>query len=582
MINQKLNISLAGCLAISSLTAQQKKEDNPNIIVILADDMGWGDLHCNGNLNIHTPNLDKLASESMVIDRFYVSPLSAPTRASLLTGRYFLRTGASFVTDGLENMHPDELTIAQILKQQNYTTGCFGKWHNGLHYPQHPNRKGFDEFVGFCNGGLGLYFGAELERNNVPFKSEGYITDFLTKEALKFIENNRSHSFFCYIPYNVPHEPVQVSDAYFNYYKNQGLSDEEAGVYGMVDNMDENIGILLKKLDEWDLRERTIVVFLSDNGPVGSRYNGNMKGRKGSVDEGGIRVPCFISWKGKIKPGKTQQLSQHIDLLPTLLSMCSVKAIFPKPIDGIDLSSCILKNEIIFPDRIIFSHQSGPNIKGCSGSVRSDRYRLVVTPKDTLLYNMIDDQSQSKDISKSNAQVTNTLLLNYFSIKDEVENQYYPEITAQIGYPDERIIYLPPREGKITGNIRFSCIHHNKAWFENWTDVNDSIVWEVDVVADGLYYALIEYTCEENQLGSRLKLSGMNFSVETDVDKIFSSKIITEYDRIPPAGAPERTSWGLLDMGEINFYKGKQKLVLKAMKIPSGGLCLINGIYLKK
>ena len=282
----------------------ERNSEKPNIILILADDMGWGDIRSNGNLNIETPVLDKLAEKSMVFDRFYVCPLCAPTRAELLTGRYFLRTGVSSVTQGYENMNPRETTFAEVLKQNGYATGCFGKWHNGGYFLQHPNRKGFDEYVGFMVGHLGYYYDAIYQHNDVDVKSEGYSTDYFTRQALGFIERNAGKPFLCYIPYNVPHSPFQVPEKYFDKYKNRGLNDELACIYGMVENMDENIGLILAILEQFHLTEKTIVIFLSDNGPNTVRYNGDMKGKKGNVDEGGVRVPFYISWPGTIEAGK--------------------------------------------------------------------------------------------------------------------------------------------------------------------------------------------------------------------------------------------------------------------------------------
>ena len=243
---------------------QQSESQNlkrPNVILILTDDQGWGDLGIHGNDRLSTPIIDKMAADGVQFDRFYVSPLCAPTRASLLTGRYYLRTGTSWVSKGLENMHAREVTIAEVFQDQGYATGCFGKWHNGAHYPQHPNQQGFDEFIGFCAGHWNNYFSTTLEHNGEPYPTDRYITDVLTDEALKFIEQNQDNQFFCYVPYNVPHGPFQVPDTYFNKYKNLGFSDKDAAVYGMCENMDENVGRIIQKVDELKLSENTIIIF---------------------------------------------------------------------------------------------------------------------------------------------------------------------------------------------------------------------------------------------------------------------------------------------------------------------------------
>ncbi|MGK2863175.1 MAG: sulfatase-like hydrolase/transferase, partial [Chitinophagaceae bacterium] len=274
-------------LLITTSVFCQKK---PNVILVLTDDQGWGDLSLHGNPWVETPNLDKLARSGGRFNHFYVSPLCAPTRASILTGRYHLKTNVVSVSKGLEIMDTEETTLAELFKANGYNTGIFGKWHNGEHYPNRPNDQGFDEFLGFCAGHLSNYFSTDLNYNGKDVKTKGYITDVLTDAALKFIEANKQSPFFCYIPYNAPHTPHQVPDKYFNKYKAKGLDNELASIYGMVENVDDNIGRLVHFLKKNQLEENTIIIFMSDNGPNGIRYNGAMKGIKGSVHEGGVRV----------------------------------------------------------------------------------------------------------------------------------------------------------------------------------------------------------------------------------------------------------------------------------------------------
>jgi len=191
----------AAALPGTSFGADETREERrPNVLLLMTDDQGWGDIHSHGNQKLDTPVLDKLAADSVQFDRFYVSPVCAPTRASLLTGRYHLRTGVSWVTRGLETMRSEEVTLAEALKQAGYATGCFGKWHNGAHYPYHPNGQGFDEFFGFCAGHWNNYFDTHLERNGKAVKTRGYITDVLTDAAIAFIEKHRQRPFFCYVP----------------------------------------------------------------------------------------------------------------------------------------------------------------------------------------------------------------------------------------------------------------------------------------------------------------------------------------------------------------------------------------------
>ena len=299
----------------------------PNVLLIVADDMGWGDLRLHGNERIDTPVLDRLARESARFDRFFVSPVCAPTRASLLTGRYHLRTGVSSVTGGLETMRASEVTLAEALRARGYATSLSGKWHLGAHYPHTPQAQGFDRFVGFFEGHTNNYFDATLIDNGRARPTRGYITDVFTDEAIHFIREQRQRPFFAYVAYNAPHAPYQVPDRYFDKYTARGFDAVTASIYGMVESLDTNVGRLLNALDQLSLTDRTIVLFLTDNGPQTDRPNGGMKGRKGSVDEGGVRVPLFVRWPGHTQPGAVvRRNAAHIDIMPTLLEMTATPA----------------------------------------------------------------------------------------------------------------------------------------------------------------------------------------------------------------------------------------------------------------
>ena len=308
------------CLAATSRAVSAQ----PNIVLIVADDLGYGDLSANGNPDVLTPNLDALMGQSIAFDRFFVSPVCAPTRAALLTGRYPLRTGVRGVTGGRENMRPAETTLAETLRAAGYRTGLFGKWHNGEHVPLTPGSQGFDRFLGFTYGHINDYFDAALEdEGGKAVPTRGYITDVLTSAAMDFVTQNRDRPFFAYLAYNAPHKPYQVPDAEFDRFRARGMSAQLASVYGMIVRLDAQIGRLLRHLDATGLAENTVVVFMSDNGAGGpQRYNAGMKGRKGSVDEGGGRVPLLVRWPARWPHGaRVSQIAAHIDLYPTLLGL---------------------------------------------------------------------------------------------------------------------------------------------------------------------------------------------------------------------------------------------------------------------
>lgn len=557
----------------------QAQKDQPNIVLILADDMGWGDINANGNPVIETPVLNQLARQSLSFRRFYACPLSAPTRAEMLTGRYFLRTGVSSVTKGYENMNPHETTLAEILKNNGYTTGCFGKWHNGAYFKNHPNRQGFDEFFGFLMGHLGYYYNAIYMHNDEAVATEGYSTDFFTQKAISFIEQNKEKPFFCYIPYNVPHSPFQVPEQYFNKYKSKGLDNELASVYGMVENMDMNIGLVLEKLEQLKLKEKTIVIFLSDNGPNTVRYNGNMKGKKGSVDEGGVRVPFYISWPGVIQPGVTGQLAQNIDVLPTLLKLCSISETHLLPIDGKDLSGVIMKKSRP-QERYIFSRQGHYPLNKAAGSVRDNRYRLVVSAKDTLLFDLENDPSQKVSIVNQDS-VKSRLLKEYLKWEKELVSAYKPQTTIEAGFDGEKTITLPVQDAILTGVVKYSSIHPNQSHTENWTRNGDSIFWKLHMQQSGNYKLQVQYGCAAADTGSMFVFKSSLTSLSFKMNKVFDSVILPNRDYVERSESVERT-WSWMEAGNVSIGKGGETLVLKLEEKKSGNAGLIKAIRLTK
>lgn len=574
-------IKNAGCVLalLPVFSYAQAQKDQPNIVLILADDMGWGDINANGNPVIETPVLNQLAKQSLELRRFYACPLSAPTRAEMLTGRYFLRTGVSSVTSGYENMDPNETTIAEILKKHGYATGCFGKWHNGAYFRNHPNRQGFDEFFGFMMGHLGYYYNAIYNHNDEAVATEGYSTDFFTQQAIGFIEQNKNKPFFCYIPYNVPHSPFQVPEKYFNKYKSKGLDNELASVYGMVENMDMNIGLVLTKLEQLNLRKNTLVIFLSDNGPNTVRYNGNMKGKKGSVDEGGIRVPFYISWPGVLQPGVNDQLAQDIDILPTLLKLCSISERPSLPVDGMDLSGVIMKNSKP-QDRYIFSRQGHYPLNKAAGSVRDNRYRLVVSEKDTLLFDLENDPSQKINLANQPA-VKSRLVREYLKWEKEMLAVYKPQTTIEAGFDEEKVITLPVQDAILSGAVKYSSIHPNQSHTENWTRNGDSIFWRLNMHQPGKYKLQVQYGCAAADTGSRFLFRSSLTSLQFTMNKVFDSIVLPDRDYVERSESVERT-WSWMDAGYVSLGKGKETLVLKLAEIKSGKAGLIKAIHLTK
>ncbi len=566
-------------LLIHTLVIAQNK---PNVVLILTDDQGWGDLSLHGNPVLETPQLDNLAKSGTELTHFYVSPLCAPSRASILTGRYHLNAGVLSVSKALEVMDSDETTIAELFKANGYRTGIFGKWHNGQHYPNRPHDQGFDEFLGFCAGHWSNYFNTNLEHNDKMVKTKGYISDVLTDAALKFMSMNKDEPFLCYIPYNAPHSPHQVPDKYFNKYKAKGLENELASIYGMVENIDDNVGRILRYLKERKLEENTIVIFLSDNGPNGVRYNGMMKGIKGSVHEGGVRVPFFVRWKNNIPAGQTNETSAgHIDIFPTLRDLCNLKNIPGKPLAGVSLASLLLNDTASFDThRRLYTHVNFMEVPAQmnSGGFRFDQYRFVYDKDKPELYDILKDPEEKIDIALLKKDLTSQYLNNYkdWFAKATSGLQYNrPVILSQLG------VDLPAFEATLSSGIKFKEGHgwaHD--WIEKWISTNDSIYWEIDCKNPGYYEVELDYLCKRKDIGSHIICSIGDENREVVIQNRSYSKQIPSPDRVPRKEAYEMRGWEHLKIGTYHIGGGKQTIKLRASKIQNENVAEISSIRL--
>ncbi|MDP6717923.1 MAG: arylsulfatase, partial [Pirellulaceae bacterium] len=398
------------------------------------------------------PHLDQLATESVEFTQFCVCPNCSPTRASLLTGRYNYRTGVTEVARGRHLMYASEVTIAEILRKAGYRTGIFGKWHLGDNYPMRPTDQGFEEALVHKGGGIGqaagppgnTYFDPVLEHNNVSKKFNGYCDDIFSEAAIEFIETNRDRPFFAYLATNLPHLPLEVPDARADPYRKMGLHEHNARVYGMITNIDANVGRVLAKLKQLDIEKKTIVIFLSDNGPrtrrtkndvYPDRYVAGLRGTKTSVYENGIRVPFFIRWPGKMPAGrKVGIMAGHIDILPTVLEVCQIAKPDSTKLDGHSLIPVIHGESVHWSQRnLYFQWHSGPvPFQYVHFAARSQRYKLLQPQDDphaiithpsrdelqqmlaTLeLYDIQNDPSELNNIAGKHPEIVKRLLTNY-------------------------------------------------------------------------------------------------------------------------------------------------------------------------
>jgi arylsulfatase B len=396
----------------------------PNVVLVLTDDQGYGDLGCHGNPAIRTPSIDRLYSQSARLADFHVSPTCSPTRAALMTGRYCNRTGVWHTIMGRSLLRADEITMADVFKAGGYATGHFGKWHLGDSYPFSPRYRGFETVVRHGGGGVGQtpdywgndYFDDTYEQNGRFVKHTGYCTDVWFDEALKFIESSvrQNRPFFCYLPTNAPHGPYNVPDEYARPYRGRD-NVPNANFYGMIANIDFNMARLMKQLDKLGIADDTILIFATDNGTSAGRgFNAGMRGGKGSEYDGGHRVPCFIRYAGgQIRAGlDVAPITAHVDLLPTLVELCGLRRPGNVVWDGLSLAPLLTGRKADWPDRVLItdSQRVENPVKWRKSAVMTDRWRLINGQE---LYDIKSDPGQKKDIAAAKPDIVKRLRDEY-------------------------------------------------------------------------------------------------------------------------------------------------------------------------
>jgi len=397
-----------------------RAQGKPNVVLIITDDQGYGDLACHGNKVIKTPNLDRLHADSVRLTDFHVSPVCAPTRGALMTGRWPNRVGVWHVVMGRSLLNPREVTMADVFAANGYRTGIFGKWHLGDNYPFRPQDRGFGEVLVHGGGVVGHtpdywlndYFDDTYLHNGKWTRAPGYCTDVWFDGAMKFIEANKNRPFFAYLPTNAPHQPFQVPPKYEAMYRHKTA---RPGFYGMITRIDENVARLRKHLRRLGLEDDTILIFMTDNGTVSRDFNSGMRGRKGSHYEGGHRVPCFVRWPaGGLAGGRdVKRIAAHVDILPTLIDLCGLKPPRKIAFDGASLAPLLAGRRRDWPDRTMFvelQNVVGRPVKWRRCAVMTDRWRLVNGKE---LYDIKADPGQRKNIARRQGQVVRKLRAEY-------------------------------------------------------------------------------------------------------------------------------------------------------------------------
>ena len=457
-MSTRLTLSLASFLLVVAATDRARAEEphprRPNIIFILTDDQGYGDLSCHGNPILKTPNLDLLHAESIRFTDFHVSPTCSPTRAALMTGRHEFRSGVTHTILERERLSLKATTVAQLLKSAGYTTGIFGKWHLGDEADYQPNRRGFDEVFIHGGGGIGqsypgscgdapgnTYFNPALLHNGKFEKTTGYCTDLFFTRATQWIDSVQGKQpFFAYIPTNAPHAPLQVPPEWEKLYTGQ-VPPNVAKFFGMIANIDANVGKLLAKLKEWNIERDTLVIFMNDNGGTAGVgvFNAGMRGQKVTPFLGGTRASSFWRWPGTFQPNNVSRLAAHIDFLPTLAEItgAQIPAELTAKLDGRSLVPLLKDPAAAWTDRILFTHVGRwPKGQAAAGkyqqcSVRNTRYHLVSAGKaaqpQSELFNVTADPGEKNNVAAQHPEVVRELSVAFDKWWDSIQTDLVNE-----------------------------------------------------------------------------------------------------------------------------------------------------------
>jgi len=494
----------------------EPSQRQPNVVIIYMDDLAWGDLACHGNPYIRTPHLDRLFAEGTRLTRYHSYPVCTPARSALMTGRYPQRTRAFDTYCGRSMMDPDEVTLAEVLREAGYATALSGKWHLGDNYPLRPLDQGFDEVLmhnggGLCqpaNFGHDDYFGPDLMHNGVRERHHGYCTDIFTDHAIRFIEQHRDHPFFTYLATNAPHTPLKAPRDDAERFLAMGLPDKWAWVYAMVENIDDNVGRVLGKLDELGLTDDTIVIFSSDHGPctgaadeeLGNRWNGGLRDRKGTIYDGGLRTPFLVRWPRAVQAGRNiDRIANPIDVLPTLASLCGAAAPTDRTIDGVDLSPLLLDQVLPteWPDRQLFIqwHRGDVPERYRNCAVVEQHWKLVRAddgiepeskpkrtgggPEGEELYAIDADPGEYIDVAVDHPGVVTRLHDAYDRWFDDIaatrgETTFDPP-AIHIGTPHENPTMLSRQDWRVRGPDGFDDVADGY-WMVNAAPVNPYLV----------------------------------------------------------------------------------------------------------
>ncbi len=575
---------LLAALAAASAAAAE----HPNILLMVSDDQGFWDVGVNGNPDIETPALDRLARQGVNLTRFYAAPVCSPTRAGLMTGRYALRTGVYNTRFGGDSLRLSEVTLAEILEEAGYRTGIFGKWHLGGHEPYRPENRGFGTALTFTHGHHERYFYPELRLNGEPVASRGHITDVFADAAARFLSSSGGEPFFAYVPFNTPHSPFSVGDEYIEPYLGKGLALREARIYGLVTHMDRAIARLLDAVDAAGQRERTLVIFLGDNGGVSRHTRLWLRGGKGTPFEGGLRVPAFFRWPGKIPAGRTAAaMASHLDILPTICSILGVELPRGRTIDGKSLWPLLSKGAGESPHERLFHvwDRHRPSLEA-RWSVTEPRWKLTYEG----LYDLEADRGEEHDVAAEHPAIVRRLR--------ETFREWLAEATADLDFEPAPIriggreaveiqaswarlngthtTWSPPGGGQTAGpdplgdpsersGVNYTFAGYDWDTIDGWSRPGESVVWRLDVAEAGEYEAIAAYGCDPADAGGRLRIAVGGQRIETTVE-----------------ATPGRNVYQTRTLGRLRLSRGPAELEAEVVEAPGRELMALNRIWLRR
>jgi arylsulfatase B len=474
----------------------------PNVVFVIADDQGYGDLGCTGNPIIKTPNIDQLASESSGLKDYHVAPTCSPTRCSLLTGHWTNRTGVWHTIMGRSMLRENEITVGQMFADSGYETGMFGKWHLGDNFPYRPEDRGFDEVYRHGGGGVGqtpdvwdnAYFDGSYFHNGEIVPATGFCTDVFFEQANAFISKcaKQQEPFFAYISTNAPHGPLHCPEKYTAMY--EGQTKDIAAFYGMITNIDENVGKTRKLIKQLGIADDTIFVFTTDNGTASGAnvYNAGMRGKKGSAYDGGHRVPFYLHWPagGIDRQHHVEELTHAVDIVPTLLEMTGVKKPSGVKFDGVSIADLLdPTKDVDWPERFVISDSQRVRdpIKWRESSVMSQKYRLINGKE---LYEIRIDPGQRNNIAKKHPEVVAKMREFYEQWWAELEPTFKQTTEIYLGQPEHPVVSLTAHDWiqKVyppwhQGSIRTADRKNPES-----KKLSHQGHWAVKVIRDGKYH----------------------------------------------------------------------------------------------